>query len=140
MPWMTLMKSSWSVPRARGKCHSRFPIPLKTRDNGIVAYVPKGFVDPQEIEAGVQRATEALAQTVVRIRYDFGSDWTGDPSIFFRIVLADEVAKRPKLRGIAQTVALALLQEVKTEEKGLHAYFNFRSLSEQAELKEPAWA
>jgi hypothetical protein len=30
--------------------------------------------------------------------------------------------------------------EVDAEQLGLHSYFNFRSLCEQAELKEPAWA
>ena len=103
-------------------------------------YVPIGFVNQQDIDAAVRRATKALAPTVVRIRYDFGPDWTGDPSIFFRIVLADEAAKRPKLSDLAQTVELILLKEVKAEEQGLHAYFNYRSLSEQDNLKEPASA
>jgi hypothetical protein len=105
-----------------------------------VAYIPKGLADRLEIEAGVQRATQTLAPTVVRIRYDFGEDWTGDPSIFFRIVLADEAAKKTKLSDMAQTISLTLMREVKTDEQGLHAYFNFRSLSEQATLNEPAWA
>jgi len=64
----------------------------------------------------------------------------GDPSIFFRIVIADEAARRPKLSDVAQVVALELMNEVKTDEQGIHAYFNFRSLSEQAQLNEPAWA
>lgn len=106
----------------------------------VVAYVPRGFVNQREIEAGVQRAAQALAPAVVRIRYDFGSDWTGDPSIFFKIVLADEAAKKPRLSDTAQRISLILMREVKAEEQGLHAYFNFRSLSEQAQLNEPAWA
>lgn len=102
--------------------------------------VPKVFVNQQEVDAAVQRAANALAQTVVRIRYDFGSDWTGDPSIFFRIVLTDEAAKRPKLSDIANAIALILMREVKPEEHGLHSYFNFRSAAEQAHLNEPTWA
>lgn len=105
-----------------------------------MAFVPKGFVNQQDIDAGVQRAAHALAPTVVRIRYDFGADWTGDPSIFFRIVLTDEAAKKPKLSDIANTIALILTREVKAEEQGLHSYFNFRSASEQEQLREPAWA
>lgn len=116
------------------------PPSAEKRDNEIVPYVPIGFVNQQDIDAAVQRAANALAPTVVRIRYDFGTDWTGDPSIFFRIVLADEAAKRPKLSDLAQTVELILLREVKAEEQGLNAYFNYRSLSEQDNLKEPAWA
>ncbi len=100
----------------------------------------QGLVSEQEIESGVRRAEQALAPKVVRIRYNLGSDWTGDPSVFFRIVLSDEVAKKTKLNQIAQTVTLALMREVKAEELGLHSYFNFRSRSEQERLNEPAWA
>ena len=103
-------------------------------------FVPKGFVDQQEIAAGVQRAANALAPIVVRIRYDFGPDWTGDPSIFFRIILTDEAAMKPKLNDVANSIAFILMREVKADEQGLHSYFNFRSASEQAQLKEPAWA
>lgn len=103
-------------------------------------YIPQG-VNEYEIEAAVQRAARALrAVGVVRIRHNFGPDWTGDRSIFFRIVVADEVADKPKLSDLAQKIALKLMNEVKTDEQGLHAYFNFRSLSEQAHLNEPAWA
>jgi hypothetical protein len=104
-----------------------------------VAFVPT-FVNQQQIADGVQRAARALAHSVVRIRYDFGPDWTGDPSIFFRIILTDDAAKKPKLNEIANAISLILTREVKADEQGLHAYFNFRSASEQAELKEPAWA
>ena len=51
------------------------------------------FVNRQQIEASVRRAEQALAETVVRIRHEFKDDWTGDPSIFFYIVLTDETTK-----------------------------------------------
>jgi hypothetical protein len=41
---------------------------------------------------------------------------------------------------MAERVALTIRNEVDAEQLGLHSYFNFRSQSEQAELKEPAWA
>jgi hypothetical protein len=105
-----------------------------------VPVVPKGFVNQSQVESGIQRAKRALAPAVVRILYNFGSDWTGDPSVFFRIVLSDEASSKAQLSEIAQRVALTILNEVKAEELGLHSYFNFRSLSEQEELKDPAWA
>lgn len=105
-----------------------------------MAYVPTRHVNQLEIEAGVERAARALTHTVVRIRYNIGADWTGDPSIFFRIVLTDEAAKKSKLSDIAQAISLILRREVQADEQGLNAYFNFRSLSEQTEIQEPAWA
>src|ERR1039458_9261476 len=103
-----------------------------------MAYLPK--VNYQQVEAGVQRAAQALAPEVVRIRYDFEPDWVGDPSIFFRIVLADEVAKRPNFSDVTLRVRDLLWDEVDPDEYGLHPYFNFRSMAEQGEMKEPAWA
>ncbi len=82
----------------------------------------------------------ALAPDVVRIRYSVGSDWTGDPSIFFRIVLSDDASRNAQLSETAERVALTIRNEVDVEQLGLHSYFNFRTLSEQAELQEPAWA
>jgi hypothetical protein len=76
----------------------------------------------------------------VRIRYDFGADWTGDSSIFFRIVLTDAAAKQPGLGDLAQNISLTLEREVKPEQQGLKAYVNFRSLSEQTALNDPEWA
>jgi hypothetical protein len=105
-----------------------------------VPTVPSGWVNQAQIASGVKKAEATLAPDVVRIRYSFGSDWTGDPSIFFRIVLSDDASRKTQLSETAQRVALTILNEVDTEQLGLHCYFNFRSLSEQAELREPAWA
>jgi hypothetical protein len=32
------------------------------------------------------------------------------------------------------------MNQLKTDENGVHAYFNFRSQSEAASIKDPAWA
>ena len=94
----------------------------------------------QQIEEGVQRAAQALAETVVRIRYEFRDDWTGDPSIFFYIVLTDEAAKRAQLLERTYAIRSVLWREVKPDEQGLNSYFNFRSLAEQNEFNDPPWA
>ena len=65
---------------------------------------------------------------------------SGEPSIFFRILVSDAAGHPANLKDLAQRVALLLMNEVQTDEFGLHAYFNFRSESEQAALREPAWA
>ncbi len=112
---------------------------VKTRDNIDVPSVPSGFVHQNQIEKAVQRAQKALTPGVVRIRYSIGNDWTGDPSIFFRVVLSDAASRPSNLQKVAQRVKLRLMNEVRSDEFGFHAYFNFRSESEQAKLKEPAW-
>lgn len=76
----------------------------------------------------------------MRIRYDLGEDWSGDGAVFFRVLLKDSASKRPHLREVARRVSAKVLSEVQPQELGLQAYFNFRSESEQASLKEEAWA
>jgi hypothetical protein len=105
-----------------------------------VATIASGLVSPRKITTSVERAAKALSADVVRIRFDIGTDWIGTPSIFFRIILTDKASKPENLREVAQRVSLKLMNEAKTDESGLHAYFSFRSRSEQAKLKEPAWA
>jgi hypothetical protein len=105
-----------------------------------VAIVPSGLVNQRRITAGVERAGKALSADVVRIHYDIGSDWIGNPSIFFRIILTDKASRPENLREVTQRVSLKIMNEAKTDQTGLNAYFSFRSQSEQAKLKEPAWA
>lgn len=105
-----------------------------------MAIVPSGFVHQGEVEKAVQRAQGALIPDVVRIRYSIGSDWTGDPSIFFRVLLSDAASQPSRLQEVAQRVASRLIDEVRSEEFGFHAYFNFRSESDQVKLNDPAWA
>ena len=102
--------------------------------------VTSGFVHQNRIESGVTKASSVLAPDVVRIRYSLGEDWSGSGAVFFRVVLSDDASRHNHLREIAQRVAATLSSEVKPEEMGLQAYFNFRSAAEQAELQEPTWA
>ena len=105
-----------------------------------IVYVPLASVNRQQIEEGVARAAKDLARTVVRIRYDFEDDWTGDPSIFFKVVLTNQAAKPPKLYEHTREIREVLEREVRPLEHGLNYYFNFRSVKEQSELQEFSWA
>jgi hypothetical protein len=60
----------------------------------LCRWFPSGWVNQAQIASSVKRAEAALAPDVVRIRYSFGNDWTGDPSIFFRIVLSDDSSRK----------------------------------------------
>ena len=81
-----------------------------------------------------------LGSDVVLIRYDLGEDWSGDPAIFFRVLLSDEASKDHNLRTTVQRFTSTILAEIDPLDLGLQPYFNFRSESEQRELKEEAWA
>jgi len=102
--------------------------------------MPTAFVHPQEIKSAVQRVESRFAQQVDHINFSFGEDWTGAPSIFFRVVVRDEASPIDRLLALSEEVSISLMNEAKTDEIGLRAYFDFRSVAEQAKLQEPAWA
>jgi len=105
-----------------------------------VPVVPGRLVHESEIDNAVLRAQQSLGPDVVRIRYGFDEDWTGEPSIFFRVLLTNAASESPELGELVERIRWDVQQEVKPDELGLHAYFNFRNESEQADLRDPAWA
>ncbi len=102
-------------------------------------YLPSAVTKQAEIEAAIARVQESIGPDVVRIRYEIGEDWSGQWAIFFRIVLTDDAA-RCRLRDIATRVVRELAQQMDFPGMGVFPYHNFRSVSEQAMLQEPAWA
>jgi hypothetical protein len=102
-------------------------------------YLPSAVTKQSEIEAAIEHVAHALAPDVVRIRYDIGEDWSGQWAIFFKIVLSDEAA-RHRLRDVATNVVWGLAERLDFSGMGVSPYHNFRSVSEQAALQEPAWA
>jgi hypothetical protein len=101
--------------------------------------VSAGIVHQREIESAVKRAARSLAPDVVRIRYTLEEDSGGDDAISFRVLLTDEAADDPNLYEAAQRIKAAIRKIVKPEKYGLESYFNFRSVTEQADLKEKIW-
>jgi hypothetical protein len=102
-------------------------------------YIPAIFANTLQLDADVQRAAQSLGADVVRVNFETGLDAMGSPSLFFSIVLTDEACRPDRLRFVTQHVALTLMSELKTDENGVHAYFNFRSQSEVADTEDPAW-
>lgn len=102
-------------------------------------YLPSAVTKQSEIQAAISTVERNLAPDVVHIRYDIGEDWSGQWAIFFRIVLTDDAARR-RLRDVGNKVVWGLSQQLDFPGMGVSAYHNFRSVSEQATLREPAWA
>ncbi len=102
-------------------------------------YVPSAVTKQDEIEAAIVRVQHSIGADVVRIRYEIGEDWSGQWAIFFRIVLTDDAA-RHRLGDVASKVVWELDRELDFPGMGVFPYHNFRSVSEQAMLQEPAWA
>jgi hypothetical protein len=93
----------------------------------------------ERIDAAVRTVEAALKPDVVRIRYSIGTDWSDEPAVYFRVVLSDDAAAH-RLREIAREVRERLNDRLDFSALGVRPYHHFRSESEQAALKEEAWA
>ncbi len=101
---------------------------------------PTGIVHQRQVAAAIQKAAQALQPEVARIRYALTLDSTGTAAIFFRVLLSDEASREDRLYETTQRISRKIIDIVKPMEKfGMEAYFNFRSASEQAKLKDAAW-
>ena len=100
-------------------------------------YIKQAELD--KIEKQVTRAAKKLAPDVVRVRYDLHDDWSGDPAIFFRVVISDDAAREERLMTVTEHAKAELRAAVKPVELGLLSYFNYRSVSEQKDMREKIW-
>ncbi len=80
-----------------------------------------------------------LRPAVVRIRYSVGDDWSGDPSIFFRVVISDSATQGAALAEVTGSVRARLFDDLGLGGMDYIPYFNFRGQSEQEALKDPEW-
>jgi len=99
-----------------------------------------GSVDREAVDSAINAVAAEFAPRVVRIRRSFGEDASGFPSVFLRIVVRDDAASPvTRLRDLARPLSIAIMNRAKTDENGLNAYFNFRTVSEQEKLRDPDW-
>lgn len=61
--------------------------------NGIVQ-MPRAFARQAEFEEAVEQTARTLGPEVVKMIPELGNDWTGDPAVFFEVVLKDGVIRR----------------------------------------------
>ena len=102
--------------------------------------VPTGYVNQGQLQDIIAEAAKRLAPEVVHVAYRLAPDSTGEPSLFFRIVLADEYIHEDTLADLTERVAITLLDATRPLENwGLRPYFNYRSKSEQELQPDPEW-
>src|SRR3954470_14091578 len=105
-------------------------------DNEGMAIVPSGLVHQAQLAADIERAKEKLGPEALDVSYRLDKDSTGEPSIFFRIVLADWATEEDRLPEVTGRIAAALFDEIRPYENwGLSPYFNYGSESEWRKSK-----
>jgi hypothetical protein len=102
--------------------------------------VPSGLVHRGQVDAEIKSAVRNLGPEAVHVAYNIGEDSTGEPSIFFRIVLADSAIDEDTLADRTWAIQSTIMDQLEPIENwGLHPYFNFRSQSEHQSRIDPAW-
>lgn len=98
-------------------------------------------MEQEQFAAAVADVERLLSPQVVRVRHTLGHDWSGEPAVFFRIVLSEANSNRDQLWEVTNRISNLIEDRIEPLEKwGVLPYFNFRSQSEQVQLKDPAWA
>jgi hypothetical protein len=102
--------------------------------------VSTGYVHRGHLDAIVKEASALLGPEVVHVAYQIRPDSTDEPSIFFRIILADDAIREAAVVAVTRRISKALLEAVRPlEDWGLRPYFNYRSKSEQDRRRDPGW-
>ena len=111
--------------------------------------VPSFLINQAEIAKGVKKVEKMFKPDVAYIRHDIGETWIGDPSITFRVLLSDDAAhemvegaikKRAGAHELPDRIEDAIRKQIDPLGKwGLSPHFNYRSVSEQAYLKNKEW-
>ena len=103
-------------------------------------YVPTGYINQAQLGDIITQAAKQLGPEVVHVAYSLGPDSTGEPSLFFRILLADAYIHEETIADLTGRIAGNLFDAVRPiEHWGLRPYFNFRSKSEQDRRRDPDW-
>lgn len=105
---------------------------------------PTIYMYEAKIAKDFARAVRKFPKGTVRhIKYSIREDSTGDPSIFFKVVLSDEASRDERLMDSTRPIERIIVEVMRPLENwDLFPYFNYRSESEYKKLqkrKEPDW-
>ena len=102
--------------------------------------LPRGVAQHSELIKEFNKLRHISIPGVVKWNYTLDNDWSGDPAIFFWVVLSDDASKSEKLRTTTAAFMNFINNKVDLRgDWGLIPYFNFRSVSEQAKLKDEVY-
>jgi hypothetical protein len=96
-------------------------------DNPVMATVPS------ELDQAVKRVVRKLRPDAVRVAHVVGIDSTGEPAIFFQVVLSNEASSEGRIGDVARRISTTIFNELRPQENWkLFPYFSFRSQAEEA--------
>ena len=108
-----------------------------SRDNGVV-YIARAFVQQRQFLNKIAQIAHGLPPQVISVTPTLGSDWAGEPAVYFQVVFADNAIPRQTLLAFTKDISHTIVQRVRPlEEWGVLPYFNFLTQSEAARMPQP---
>jgi hypothetical protein len=105
-----------------------------------MGYLAKGVAHAADLRIELNGIMPSPSPGVVKWRYTFDSDWSGDPAIFFWVTLTDDASKKANLSKATAAFTKVITDRIDfRNDWDLFPYFHFRSESEQAKLKDPVY-
>jgi|HubBroStandDraft_1064217.scaffolds.fasta_scaffold21043_2 hypothetical protein len=105
-----------------------------------MGYQANGIAQASELVKKFNRLARVVIPGVEKWNYTFENDWSGDPAIFFWVIVSDEASKPENLREVKGAFMAQINNHIDLPgEWGLIPYFSFRSRSEQAKLKDAVY-
>jgi len=94
--------------------------------------VAAGLVHQDEVRKRVEGFEALFVQDpdVARMEHRIAPDWSGDDSIFVDVILRPGATPASAVARLSERMGVALLQILRSEELGMHAYLNFVSRPE----------
>lgn len=100
----------------------------------------KGYLQRDELDKAVSAVIPLLGPDVERLRYTVDEDWSGDPALFFKIVLSEEARRDDRLLAATRRIQAAIDRPLEPLiEWGLLRYINYRSHAEFSARQDKAW-
>ena len=101
----------------------------ESRDNGRMPTISRGFVHQGQLRDKVAQTARALNRREVRdVQFSLGTDSSGEPAIFFGILLTPYGSHESRLAEVTGRVTTMLFDEIQPYNLwGLQPYFNFTS-------------
>ena len=104
-------------------------------------YVPTAFAQQAQFRAAVSSVAQQLRPHVIDLTFTLGNDWSGEPAVFFMVILSNAASQRDQLLRTTNQVSNVIVQSVQPlEQWGVLPYFNFRSEEEQAKINKQSLA
>ena len=100
----------------------------------------KGFLQRDQLDKAVNAMIPLLGPDVERLRYSLEEDWSGDPAIFFKIVLSEDASRDDRFLEAISRIEAAIDRHLDPQlEWGLFCYINYRGHAEFSARQDAAW-